>query len=64
MIKILIVWATEGELELLPCTHEDVWVQLSSAERAMYERTREAVDTGVRLAAKRRGKASNSAHKK
>ncbi len=64
MVKMLVVWAIEGELELLPCTYEDVWVQLSSAERALYERTRETVDSGVRLAAKRRGKASNAAHKK
>ncbi|KAK9915395.1 hypothetical protein WJX75_008587 [Coccomyxa subellipsoidea] len=55
----------EGELELLPCTHEDVWVQLSSVERAMYERTRDAVESGLRYSGvKRRGNASSSAHKK
>lgn len=57
--------AAEGELELPPCTHEDVWVQLSSAERAMYERTRDAVESGLRYTGgKRRGKASSSAYKK
>ena len=59
------VVVAEGELELLPCTHEDVWVQLSSVERAMYERTRDAVESGLRYSGvKRRGNASSSAHKK
>lgn len=42
------VYGLGGELDLPECVREDRWLQLSSVERAIYNRTYAALETSVR----------------
>ena len=45
-----------GELDLPECVHEDRWLQLSSVERTIYNRTFARLESAVRQAGLLRAK--------
>ena len=62
MATFIRVWAfwPGGELDLPECVSEDRWLQLSSVERTIYNRTFNALETSVRQSGLLRQKNRNN----
>ena len=56
---VLVLWPG-GELDLPECVSEDRWLQLSSVERTIYNRTFAALETSVRQSGLLRQKNRNN----